>query len=185
MSKLLALDGSSTVCGYSVWDKDRKECLTKHFIKFDEELSLIQKAEVFEIFVTELIDNYGIIEEMVIEESFTKFSGSDDKVIAMLNQMNILYRYVCHKLGMKTNTITVQQARKSALPGCKFVGKDKAGGLNQKEQAFLFLLAKIGEDGFPKKILKSGPRKGQEVFTDEARDISDSYITGLGFLNKK
>jgi len=185
MSKILALDGSSTVCGYTIWDKEKKECLKMDYLKFNSENTLIEKAEEFKLFLDNLLSTFSEIDEMVIEESFTKFSGSDDKVIAMLNQINILYRYVCYMKGMKTNTITVQQARKFALPGCKFVGKSKAGGLNQKEQAFLFLIAKIGEVYFPKKILKSGPRKGQEVFLDEARDMSDSYITGLGFLNRK
>lgn len=182
MGKLLAIDGSTTVCGYTVWDKETKKWLDMSYLKFDKENSLIEKAEEFELCLDSILGKYPDIDEMVIEESFTKFSSSDDETIAKLNQINILYRYVCYKKGLKTNTIKVQEARKATFPKQKFVAKKYAGGMDQKEQAFCFLLAEIGEEHFPKKILSKGPRKGQEVFLDEAKDMSDSWITGKGFL---
>lgn len=185
MSLLLSIDGSSTVCGYTIWNKETKEWLEMSYLKFNSEHTLIQRAEEFKDFLDNLMARRSGIDEMVIEESFTKFGTSNDKVIAMLNQINILYRYICHMKGIKTNTITVQESRKAALPKAKFLAKKLAGGMDHKEQAFFYLLAQLGEAPFPKKVMKSGPRKGQEVFIDEARDMSDSWIVGCGFLNMK
>ena len=44
-------------------------------------------------------------------------------------------------------------------------------------------LKELGIDKFPKKIMKSGPRKGEEVFVDEASDMSDSWVIGKAILN--
>lgn len=183
MRKLLSIDGSTTVCGYTIWNIETKEWFKMSYYSFNKENSLIQKAEEFEVLLNQILIEHPEIDEMVIEESFTKFSTSDDEVIAKLNQINILYRYICHKKGLKTNTINVKDARRSTFSKQKFLAKKHAGGMDQKEQAFCFLLAEIGETHFPTKILKSGPRKGQTVFIDEAKDMSDSWITGKGFLN--
>ena len=122
---------------------------------------------------------------MVIEESFTKFKFSDDKTIAMLNQINILYRFICYRKGLKTNTITVQKARSGAYPNAKLLPKKMAGGMSHKEQTFVLTLAELGEDSFPKREMKQGPRKGQMIFEPQALDMADAYVVGKGFLNPK
>ena len=185
MSLLLALDGSTTICGYTIWDKDTKKHILINALVFDETNTLIEKAEEFEAFLKDLLINFPEIDEMVIEESFTKFSYSDDKVIAMLNQINILYRFISYRLGLKTNTITVQDARKGAFPTAKFLSKKMAGGMGHKEQAFVLVLAELGEDIFPKRMLQKGPRKGEHIFEDHAYDMADSYIVGKGFINPR
>lgn len=186
MGLLLSIDGSTTICGYTIWNKEIKEWIVIDALIFEEGKSLIEKAEDFQYYLKNtILEKYPTIDEMVIEESFTKFSYSDDKTIAMLNQINILYRFICHRAGLKTNTITVNNARKGAFPNAKFLAKKLAGGMSHKEQAFVLVLAELGEEIFPKRKLLKGPRKDQYVFEDHAYDMADSYIVGKGFLNPR
>ena len=180
---LLAIDGSTTVAGYSVWNKETKELIELGHYKHEDIDSLLIKADNFSLWLNSKLTQFPEIGEMVIEESFSKFSTSNDKVIALLNQINILYQYVCYKAGLKVNTITVQQSRKRAFPNSKFVSRKHGGGMGQKEQAFVLVLAELGEERFDKKTLKSGKNKGTEVFEDYCLDMSDAYIIGKGFLN--
>lgn len=181
---LLGLDVSTKIAGFSIWDKETKELLYLDKFLFNTELTLIERALEFKNFATELLLKWSLIDEMVIEESFTKFSTSDDKTIAMLNQINALIQYVLYEKGIKINTISVQDSRKGAFPYYHLKTKARSGGLSQKEQIFELVVAELGEDRFPKKIMKSGKNKGDERFEDFAFDMADSWVVGKGFLNK-
>jgi hypothetical protein len=185
MAYLLSLDASSTVVGYSIWDKDTKELIKMDYLKL-EKGSLLEKADEFELLLNRLRGLYPQIDEMVIEEAMMAMFGgmSSAHTTTMLNQMNILYQYVCRKNGLTTSTITVQSCRKSAFPTVKLRPKKLSGGLTHKEQIFNVVVEKLGKDRFPTKVLQSGKNKGNTVFLDEAKDMADSYVVGLGYLNK-
>ena len=184
---LLALDASTKEIGYSIWNKETKELIELDHYTHEKHVSIIEKADNFESdFLKPLLNKYPNINEMVIEESFTKFGQfSDDKTIAILNQINALYQYVCYKADLNISTITVSDSRKYAFPGHKFVHKKNAGGMNQKEQAFVLVLARLGEERFPSKILSRGKNKGTKKFEDYAYDMSDGFVIGAAFISEE
>jgi hypothetical protein len=186
MAYLLSLDGSTSVVGYSIWNKDTGELKEMNYLKL-EKGNLLEKADEFELLLLKLKDKYSNLQEMVIEEAMMAMFGgmSSSHTTTILNQMNILYQYVCRKNGLETSTMTVQACRKNAFPTVKLRAKKLAGGLNHKEQMFLVVTKTLGEDKFPTKVLQSGKNKGNTVFLDEAKDMADSYVVGLGFLNKR
>ena len=81
--------------------------------------------------------------------------------------------------------MSVAKCRKGAFPLIKLKPKKIANGLNHKEQMFNVVVGVLGKGMFPTKEMKSGKRKGEIVFIDEALDMSDSYVVGLAYLNSK
>src|SRR5580692_537747 len=108
MAYLLSLDGSTSVCGYSIFDKDTKQLIKMDYLKL-EKGSLLEKADEFELLLNRLKGLYPQIDEMVIEEAMQAMFGgmSSSHTTTMLNQMNILYQYVCRKNKLQTSTIMV------------------------------------------------------------------------------
>ena len=74
--------------------------------------------------------------------------------------------------------INVNSARKSA--GLKIVKKSK-GGEPVKEQVFCWSQEYLSKNSFswPTKVLKSGPRKGKEIFHPACYDISDALVIAV------
>jgi hypothetical protein len=60
----------------------------------------------------------------------------------------------------------------------------KNTGIKQKEQMFMYVLAELGENYFPTRIVSKGKNKGETVYEPWSYDMSDSYITGAGYINK-
>jgi len=184
---LLSLDASTKVIGYCVYDSSTKVIKElKHFDNSNKH-DIIEKALEFEKWLLELLKEYPGINEMVIEEAFVAMnnSTSDALTVARLNQINALIRFICFQQGLKTNTIGVRESRLLAYPGYSFKQKAKAGGLNHKEQAFLLVLAEIGDFYFPTKIVSRGKNKGEVRYEDFCKDMSDAYILAKSFTLKK
>lgn len=183
---LIALDASTKEIGYSIFNKETKELIIMDHFTQNPEHSLIQKAEAFDILLASLIVKYPLINEAVIEESFTGFFGgaSSANTTMVLNQINILYRYVGYKRGLKISTITVAESRKNMFPGVKLRTIAKLKGIKEKELCFLLLVEKIGKELFPTKLMTRGKNKGNTVFEEFAGDMADSFICGYAYLIK-
>lgn len=183
---LLALDASSKEIGYSIFCKNTKTLIEINHFTQDVDHSLIEKAEAFEGLLKKLIEKYPQIDEMIIEESMMAVFGgaSSAHTTTVLNQINILYRYVAYKKGLKVSTITVAESRKFMFPGVKLRTVAKLKGLKEKELCFLLLVEKIGDKLFPTKVMTRGKNKGETVFEDYAGDMADSYICGYAYLLK-
>lgn len=183
-NRLLALDASSTEIGIAVFDLETKELKTLSHFTHKKENSLLEKGKDFKKLLEGilLVNN---ITQVVIEAPFVAMYGgaSSAHTTALLNQVNAMYQWICYDKGLKVDIITPQEARRFALPGVKFKHK-KSCGLSEKEQTFVFVVEKLGESYFPKKVMKSGKRKGEEVFEDYSLDMSDAYVVGMGFMNK-
>jgi len=181
---IIGLDASTTEIGYCVWDKEKDQLVELDHLTLPEVYSLLEKVEYFKSWLLTKKAQHPQLNEMVIEEAFQKMnSGSRIEVLLMLAAMNFAYQYVCHEASFKVSTILVQRARFNAFEDFKPVHKAKAGGLDQKHQMFDHVFDLLGKKYFPTKILKSGPRKGQEVPENFCMDISDAYVVCLGFLN--
>ena len=185
MSYLLSLDASSTTVGYSIWNKDTRELVEMNFYNMKSPI-ILEKADEFERLIIQLKEKYPQLDEMIIEDAMMAMFGgmSSAHTTTLLNQVNILYRDICKLKGLKVNTITVIESRKKAFPMVKLRPKKIAGGMSHKEQIFEVVVKVLGAEMFPTKEMKSGKRKGETVFVDEAKDMADSYVVGLGFLNK-
>lgn len=177
--KILAIDGSSSVAGIAIFNSSG-DLEYLGYYSLNKKKSLLDRFEEFEEFLSVFCEEHKPT-HMVIERSYEAMYGaqSSSYTTALLNQANILYQYICKKLGLIVSDMAPDEARKKALPGFSF--KRKGTILTQKEQAFEKVKELIGENYFPKKILKSGKRKGQEVFIDEATDMSDAYVIGRAF----
>ncbi len=183
---LLSLDASSSTIGYCLYDIDTKSIIKLSSLDLSNINGLMEKALFFESWLKTILKEYPQIDKMVIEEAFMVFSAgkSSASTVSTLISINALYRYICFKAGLKINTISVSNARSFAYPTYSFKQKAKAGGLNHKEQAFLLVLAELGDSYFPKKIMKSGKDKGKERYEDYCKDRSDAYILAKAFSLK-
>jgi len=91
--------------------------------------------------------------------------------------MNFIGQYIAKELGMKVEAINVLNARGLAYPTFhKYTRGLK--GQRQKDIIFTFVINELGEKKFDcyKKIMKSGKRKGKEVYLEEAKDVADSWV---------
>ncbi len=177
---VLALDLSTTVCGYAIFVKNSKELKTLDYYKFNSKTLLERGFELNELLIK--LCNDGYISEVVIEERLKSFRAGGTNAEAMLKtaQLNFLGQYLVKSIGPSVEVINVQTARKLAYPTFHKVAR--ATKAKNKELAFEFVKKDIGEMLFPKKTLKSGSNKGKEVFIDEAMDMSDAYILGKAYL---
>lgn len=181
---LLALDASSTVIGYSIFDIETKELITMNHLIHDQETSLIERVLEYEKLLIKLKTEYNIT-EIVLEKAFQGFfgGGSSASTIEILTSINFGYQLVTHKLGVKVNLITVAEARKNTFPNVKI--RTLAKLKKMKEKDYCFELVKDNEIVKPyltTRVMKSGPRKGQDIHNDWCKDMVDSWITGTGYL---
>lgn len=184
--KLLALDLSTTVMGYSLFDKETGELLYMDYYAFEKE-DLVDRGQELEIKLSELMRSFSDIDEFAIEERLKSFRSGGTNANAMLNtaQLNFLCQYLTKFVyNLPLSEINVNTAR-----GACFVGFHKLAraqkGTKHKEIVFKMTRALLGDDKFPTKVLKSGPRKGETIFIDEAMDMADSWVIGTAILNNK
>lgn len=177
---VLSLDLSTTVCGYGIFLIETKQLLKLDFYKFKKD-TLVDRGFELAGFLKILCDTQDI-KRVVIEERLKSFRAGGTNAEAMLKtaQLNFLGQYLCKELGLEVSVINVQTARKLAYDNFHKVAR--ATKAKNKELAFEFVKKELGESWFPKKIMKSGARKGEEVFIDEAMDMSDAYILGKAAL---
>src|SRR5690606_10222698 len=156
------------------WDENTPIYMDKLFLP---KVSLIEKIECFEKFLEELKYNFPKLSEMVIEEAFTAMFGgaSSATTTAVLNQVNFGFQFVCHKAGLKTNVVSVNDARSFSFPTYKRLKS------NQKEQYFILGKEEIetlypGLIEFQTKIISKGKDKGKVVYEEWCMDVVDSYI---------
>lgn len=182
---ILALDASSTTVGYSIFSKKSKKLVEINYFHPTGE-NLLKKADSFEVWLKSLIDKYSNIDECVIEESVVAMFGgmSSAHTTTVLNQVNILYRYICYKFSLKVNTITVNEARKNCFPGVKI--RTLAKMRKQKEKDFCFdLTLPTLKSYYTTKTISKGKNKGNVVYEEWCKDMADAYICGFGYLNRK
>jgi len=174
---ILSLDISTSCTGYCIFDNSGYLVKSSEIL-LEKEKNFFKKVEFIENILILLSKEYQI-KNVAIEESLQSFRPglSSAKTLFTLSKFNGIVQYICFKLGMNIHTYNVNTARK--LAGIKIDRKSKKKTKDQVvEMVFNEMKDKIN---LPKKILKSGPRKGLEVYQNCAYDIADAYVIGKAY----
>mgnify|MGYP003122981214 CR=1 FL=1 len=123
----------------------------------------------------------GPVQSIYIEESLQRFRTgmSSAKTLSTLTKFNGVVSFIARELtGAAPEYFNVNTARKS-------VGISVKRGENAKEKVQEWVEQQI-DFNWPTKILKSGPRKGNEVKLKACEDMSDAYLiaaAGIKIVN--
>ena len=174
---LLSLDISTSCTGYCIFN-DTGDLIESDAIRLDKEKNFFEKVKIVEKKITVICAKYKI-KNVAIEESLQSFRPglSSAKTLFTLSKFNGVVQYICYNFGMKIHKYNVNTARK--LVNIKINRKsDKKTKEQVVDQVHAVMKDKIN---LPKKILKSGPRKGIEVYEVYAYDIADAYVIGKAY----
>ena len=123
------------------------------------------------------------ITHIFVEENLQSFRTglSSAKTLATLARFNGIVSYLSQSVfEVEPIFLNVNNARKSV--GLKIIRKSK-GGKDTKLQVFDWVQSQLEYD-WPKKTLKSGPRKGVTILDPVGYDMADAYvITRSGLMN--
>jgi len=174
---ILALDISTTCTGFCVFNS-KGTLIQSGAIRLDKEKEFFIKARMVEEVIRNLLIKYNL-KVVVIEESLQSFRPgfSSAKTLFTLSKFNGIIQYVCFNLAMEVCTLNVNTARR--LASIKIDRKCDASTKDQVIQQ-VSVTNELKLD-LPKKILKSGPRKGREVYENAAYDIADAYVIGKAY----
>ncbi len=177
---ILGLDVSTATIGYTVLDNNGV-ALEIDYISLKKIKGITNKGFHFRKVLREIVKRHSI-EKVYIEEYFQRFARgmSSARTITLLSSFNGIIQYICHdELGIEPEPIAVSTCR--SLVGIKTLSKKKAGK-DVKEQVFDWVSNHL-QYKWPTKILQSGPRKGQLIILDEARDMADAWVVAkAGFV---
>ncbi len=172
MKTLLALDLSTTACGWSFWDIDKKELLNSGTVRTptDDFKDNFAKIDFLILQFQRLLP--GIVPDFLfVEEALQKLSGgnSSAQVIAKLIQMNFAGTYALRKQfgDCPYGFIDVRLARKT-------LGIKIPRGENAKEVVFSYIKSKYPELKFEYK--KTGRPKDWEY------DRCDAIVLGAAAI---
>ena len=170
---ILGLDVSTSTTGYCVLASDGtiKEI---GYIPLSREPELAIKGVLFMDKLTDILDRFDV-DRIIIEKIFTRYGKgmSSAQTITRLASFNGIVQFICYQqTGKIPELIPVAEARK--IVGIKTTTKKKAGK-PVKEQVFEWALENVDYQ-WPTKVLKSGPRKGQTTYLNEAYDMCDAWV---------
>ena len=173
---ILGLDISTSCTGWSVLSSVGT-LVDIGYIGLAKDETLYQKAETVRKELSILAKKYKI-SRIYIEQNLQAFrSGfSSAKTIDKLARFNGIISYISHNtFGVDPKFLNVNKARRSL--GIKIIRK-KDGGQPTKEQVLKWVRQDVSGESFewPKKVLKSGPRKGVEILMVECYDMADAYV---------
>jgi len=170
---ILGLDISTSCTGWCVVD-DSGTFIDMGYITLGSKLTSFQKAGV----ISDALSNLHIkhnITKVVIEENLQAFRPgfSSAKTLLSLARFNGIVSYLAQEqYSVEPEFINVNVARKKV--GLKIVSKRK-GGAPTKEQVFAWVDQQVNFT-WPTKVLKGGPRKGQEILEPGCFDAADAYV---------
>jgi Holliday junction resolvasome RuvABC endonuclease subunit len=174
---ILALDISTSITGFCVFNQ--WDCIHIGHIDLRKEKDFFKKVDLVKEKIEELNEHYKF-KKVAIEEAFQSFGRglSSAKTLFTLAKFNGIIQYIVFSLGISTTVINVNNARK--LVGIKINKKDKTKTTKQKVLDQVQQLdTKIT---WKKRRLKSGPRKGLEIFDDCCYDMADAWVIGKAHL---
>lgn len=170
---ILGLDVSTSIIGICVYDKD-EGLVELERIDLRKTKNFFDKAKLVEIFLTNIMVMYPQITEVWIEDIMQSFSRglSSAKTITQLARFNGIVSFsACKFFDVEPQYINVNTARKTL--GIKI---DKDSSIDKKEQVRLWVDNDLGGYDWPKKTLKTGPRKGETEFEKFCYDMADAFV---------
>lgn len=185
---ILALDISTSITGYTVIDSSGKIRLCK-YVKLTGEKDFVMKVGLAcDEICNNIGDYFSTIKLLAVEENLQSFRRG----FSSANTINKLARFngalsfaVADRLKVPLENISVSHARKTT--GIKLL-KSKQTNKTTKEQVLEQVQAILDKQGqqiqWPTKILKSGPRKGENVIQDGCYDMADSIVIAMAALKQ-
>ena len=171
--EFLGLDISTSCTGWCILSENG-DIKNIGYVDTSKKKTLYEKANLIKSEISTL-NIFNDIVDIFIEENLQSFrSGfSSAKTISTLAKFNGIVSYICFQEFSKEPVFfNVNSARKILGISLK---RKKDGGLPTKEQLLQWAQDNI-EYSFPTKVLKSGPRKGEEIIDPRASDMIDAYI---------
>lgn len=170
---ILGIDISTSCTGFCVLSSEG-ELVEFSCVDLKKIENFFDKVKKVKFHIMHLTIKYPI-EEIVVEEFLQAFRTgfSSASTLFKLAKFNGIIQWVCHDhFAMETRSLNVNSARK--LSGIKIVRKSD---ISTKDQV-LEQVGKMVEEKYswPKKVLKSGPRKGQEIIDKNSYDMADAYV---------
>ncbi len=182
MSLILGLDVSTSCTGWCVVNREGT-LVDIGSIPLSKQKSVYKKAQEVSNILCDIMISHDI-SNVYIEENLQSFrrgfsSAQTLSTLARFNGIVSLLSY--QQFNIEPIHINVNAARKCL--GIKIVTKKK-GGAPTKEQIVAWASSELGPDyTWPTKVLKNGPRKGQEILDPVAFDMADAYVIArAGFI---
>ena len=174
---ILALDISTSITGFCVFNQ--WDCIHIGHIDLRKEKDFFKKVDLVKNKIEDLNKHYKF-KKVAIEEAFQSFGRgrSSAKTLFTLAKFNGIIQYIVFTLGIDTTVINVNNARK--LVGIKIDKKDKTR--TTKEKVLDQVRQLDSKIMWKKRTLKSGPRKGLEIFDDCCYDMADAWVIGKANL---
>ena len=171
---ILGLDISTSSTGWSLLSSEGK-LIEQSYIRLDKIKNTMGKAAEVSKTLDRIKEKYDIT-SIFIEENLQMFRPglSSAKVLITLARFNGMVTLISYNVfGIEPEFLNVNAARK--LVGLKIDRKDKSK--STKEKIIEWADAELDQNfTWPKKILKSGPRKGTEIYENGCYDIADAYV---------
>ena len=167
---ICGLDISTSCIGICTKDSKNQKVYFENFKPKGEDW--IDKSSATRNYFLNLVLDYEIT-KIYVEENLQAFRPglSSAKTLMSLARFNGIVSFLVNDIfSVKPEFINVNAARKEL--GIKI---DRKSDLSTKEQVFSWVNERNDFD-WPTRILKSGKRKGQEVFCDEVYDMADAYV---------
>ncbi|MAE82118.1 MAG: hypothetical protein CMB80_05240 [Flammeovirgaceae bacterium] len=181
MDLILGLDVSTACTGWCLLEPNGK-LINLGSIPLQKCKNAYQKASVVRKRLEDLMLKYKI-GSVFIEENLQAFRPglSSAKTLSVLARFNGMVSLLCHEVfKIEPRHLNVNAARKTL--GIRLIRK-KHGGKPTKNQIFEWASDRIENEipgyQWPIKILKSGPRAGQEVLDSSTYDMVDAYVIAL------
>ena len=173
---ILGLDISTSCTGWCLLDTDGL-FVDAGYIPLAKYKDMFSKAQHVENEIKSIASKKKII-SVAIEQNLQSFrSGfSSAQTLSSLARFNGVVSFICFKeMKIKPNFINVNSARK--LVGMK-IQREKICGVSTKEQVLQWAIQDLDKSKYPwpKKTLKSGPRKGITIQDPACYDIADAYV---------
>jgi len=185
MEITLGLDISTSCTGWSLLDAEGS-LIQMGYTPLNKEKCFYSKAQTLRSTLLWAKDQGAT--KVVIEDCLQRFQRgkSSAKVLMTLGKFNGIISYMCWEIwGEAPVHINPVEARK--MVGIKVISKKK-GGAPAKEQVFVWVTARLKrlspEHTWDMKTLKSGPRKGLQIFEPGSYDASDAYVVALAGTKK-
>lgn len=176
MNVILGLDISTSCTGICVLGED-SSLVDMYAIRLSALGHWGDKARAVKDTLQDIKALYDV-QGVFIEENLQSFRRgfSSAQTLSTLARFNGIVSYLClESYDLNPVFFNVNSARKSL--GIKIISKKK-GGSPVKEQVLEWSITELAAADWtwPKKILKSGPRKGAEINDPVCYDLADAYV---------
>ena len=170
---IVGLDASTSTVGICILDENG-EILQNYFLKLKKQKELCTKGDVFKDELEKIASKYDVTHVFIEDYAQRMARGtSSAATITRLAAWNGICQYLSYQVfHVHPEVLNVARARK--LLQIKTQSKKKTG-IPVKDQVFAWVTDHLSAE-WPTKVLQSGPRKGQEVILDEAKDMADAWV---------